>query len=973
MGEGKEIMNLRLRFSVQSWMIYAGYAVLAFLPLITGNFYYMRVGGLVALYLILALGLDIVAGEAGLLDLGYAAFYGIGAYTYALLASPQFGLHLPFFPAAACGICASALAALLVSIPTLHLKGDYLAMVTLGFGQIIRILLNNLDRPINITNGPNGIVAIDAPRILGVSFDSLEMSYVFIWVVAVAVVVIASRVVRSSIGRAWSAIREDPVAASCMGVNVARYRVAAFVWGAALAGLAGALFASWQRAIFPQNFTMQETITVYCMVVLGGLRSLPGIMLGTLVLVIIPEMLRAYSIYRMLIYGVALVLLAIYRPQGLIPQSAATVASSVKSMLRSPGIGRRRRVDTPAVSKPRDRVGEMRNLVLGDRVCQQPGHCQAGGCACGNAGHGSARARHAIEINDVACRFDGLTALSKISFNVKPGEVVGIIGPNGAGKTTLFNLLTGVVNPTSGRIEVLGNDVTNMPPHKIAELGVVRTFQNIRLFENQSVLENVLVGCHRRLKGDVCGAVLGTKEYRKRHAAGVDEARAALGFFGKDLASREAEPARDLSYPERRRVELARGLALAPRILLLDEPTAGMTPDEAEEVVQGICVLKEHGFTVLVIEHRMDVIAGACDRVIVLDHGEKIAEGTPGEVVANPEVIHAYLGTTDVRNSREDDSEDSRGDAAKDGKIDAGADVKRLDGIRMDRPSLQDEHASLQGERASLRDEQPSLPDEHIYIRDICPAVDNQRAPSNESLCLAPEPVLELRGVHSSYGSVKVLQGIDAEINAGELVVFLGSNASGKTTMLKTILGRVPPTSGEIRFQGARIDGMPTSEIARAGIGIVPEGRRIFPQLTVLENLELGGYVLKDRNQVAEGIDKALELFPRLGERRNQLAGTLSGGEQQMLAISRALIAAPKLILMDEPSMGLAPVLVDRVMDAIDDINRRGMTVLLVEQNAQAALAIADRVYILRSGRVVASGAASDFTEGDTVAKAYLA
>ena len=894
-------MNRSVRFPGRPWMIYIGYAVLAFLPLLTGNFYYMRVGGSVALYLILALGLNIVAGEAGLLDLGYAAFYGIGAYTYALLASPQFGLHLPFFPAAACGIAAAAVAALLVSIPTLHLKGDYLAMVTLGFGQIVRILLNNLDRPINITNGPNGIVAIDAPRILGISFDSLEMSYVLIWIAAVAVIVIVSRVVRSSVGRAWSAIREDPVAASCMGVDVARYRVAAFLWGAALAGLAGALFASWQRAVFPQNFTMQETITVYCMVVLGGLRSLPGIMLGVLVLVIIPEMLRAYSIYRMLIYGVALVLLAIYRPEGLIPQSATAIAASLKSMLRRPGVDRRASASGFAYLKPGDGAGEMRMSPTGTR--------------------------QAIEICDVTCCFDGLTAVSEVSFSVKPGEVVGIIGPNGAGKTTLFNLLTGVVNPTSGRIVVLGNDVTHMPSHKIAELGVVRTFQNIRLFENQSVLENVLVGCHLRLKGDVYGAVLGTKECRKRHAAQVEQARAALEFFGKDLASREAEPAKDLSYPERRRVELARGLALAPQVLLLDEPTAGMTPDEAEEVVHGICVLKEHGYTVLVIEHRMDVIAAACDRVIVLDHGEKIAEGTPLEVVANPEVIHAYLGSR--------------------GKPDAEKD-------------------------ADLRIERPSPRNEHLSLCDVCPDIDNERMAVPQGMRLTARPILELRDVHSSYGSVKVLQGIDAQINAGELVVFLGSNASGKTTMLKTILGRVPATSGEIRFMGDRIDGMPTSELARAGIAIVPEGRRIFPQLTVLENLELGGYVLNDRRRAAEGIDRALELFPRLGERRNQLAGTLSGGEQQMLAISRALIADPRLILMDEPSMGLAPVLVDRVMEAISAINRRGMTVLLVEQNAQAALTIADRVYILRSGRVVASGAASDFTDGDTVAKAYL-
>ena len=938
-------MNRSKRFRIPPWIIYAGVAVLALLPLVTGNFFYMRLGGSVALYLILALGLNIVAGEAGLLDLGYAAFYGIGAYTYALLASPQFGLHWPFLPAAICGISLSALAALLVSIPTLHLKGDYLAMVTLGFGQIVRILMNNLDRPINITNGPNGIVAIDPPRILGVTFDSLEMSYALLWIVAAIVVVIVSRVVRSSVGRAWSAIREDPVAASCMGVDVAKYRVSAFVWGAALAGLAGVLFASWQRAIFPQNFTMQETITVYCMVVLGGLRSLPGLMLGVLGLVVIPELLRAYSIYRMLIYGFALVLLAIYRPQGLIPQEALAVAATIRNKLRrsdgSETAGRYR----SSTSKLHDEATERIRPVIIDTADPERNVNLTGGSdtgprastapAGGEGGSGEEPAEigesagtrqvagslNAMEIIDVTCSFDGLTALSDISFSVKPGEVIGIIGPNGAGKTTLFNLITGIVKPTSGRIIVLGNDVTGMPPHRIAELGVVRTFQNIRLFENQSVLENVLVGCHLKLRGDVASAVLGTKEYKRRYAVGVERAREALEFFGKDLASRESEPARDLSYPERRRVELARGLALTPRILLLDEPTAGMTPEEAEEVVRGICVLREHGYTVLVIEHRMDVIAGACDRVIVLDHGEKIAEGTPREVVANPEVIQAYLGTGGKQEDAKDakDSGDSRSSLCCSSRAEGGRCFSERDDL---------------------------LPD--------------------------AGPILELKDVHSSYGSVKVLQGVNAEINPGELVVFLGSNASGKTTMLKTILGRVSTVSGEIRFMGKRIDGMPASEIARAGIAIVPEGRRIFPQLTVLENLELGGYMLRDRRLAAERIDSALELFPRLAERRNQLAGTLSGGEQQMLAISRALMADPKLILMDEPSMGLAPVLVDRVMEAIADINRRGMTVLLVEQNARAALGVADRVYILRSGRVVAQGPASDFIEGNTIAKAYL-
>ncbi|MEW6228494.1 MAG: ATP-binding cassette domain-containing protein, partial [Bacillota bacterium] len=329
------------------------------------------------------------------------------------------------------------------------------------------------------------------------------------------------------------------------------------------------------------------------------------------------------------------------------------------------------------------------------------------------------------------------------------------------------------------------------------------------------------------------------------------------------------------------------------------------------------------GYTVLVIEHHMDVVTDTCDRVIVLDHGEKIAEGTPAEVASNPEVMQAYLGAP----------------SASGGAAELVADRLVEPAGSRRRPAVQQRSVAAQQGGS----DKPSV-----------------------------EPVLELKSVHSSYGAVRALQGVDLQVNSGEIVVVLGSNAAGKSTMLKTILGGVRPSSGQIIFMGRRIDALPTSEIARAGIAIVPEGRRIFPGLTVLENLELGGYVLQDRRAIAQSVDRIFELFPALAERRGQRAGTLSGGEQQMLAISRALVASPRLICMDEPSMGLAPILIDRVMQAILDINRAGMTVLLVEQNARAALAIADRAYILRSGRVVASGAASDFLEDETVARAYL-
>jgi len=864
-GQGRQTLRARRLAGLPRVLVFAAYAMLLPLPLLLKNYYLIRAGGSVGVYLILAAGLSIVAGQAGLLDLGYAGFYGIGAYVYALLASPKFGMHSAFIPAAAASASAAALAGLAVSLPTLRLHGDYLAMVTLGFGQIVRILLNNMDRPINITNGPNGIVAIDPPRILGFTFSSLESSYILIWVFALIILAGIARIVGSKTGRAWNALREDETAAACMGVNVRRYRVSAFVTAAAIAGFAGALFASWQGAVFPQNFTMSETIALYCMAILGGIRSIPGIMLGVLILQVLPEVLRAYSIYRMLIYGFALVLLAVFRPQGLIAQGERLV-----------GIGRRSLTDPPdstdEAEAEAERQPEPATVAVPVRT-------------------------PVLEASGLSCNFGGLAAVSNVSFAAYTGEILGIIGPNGAGKTTLFNLITGLVKPSAGEVRVQGQTATGLDPHQVASSGVARTFQHIRLFETQSVLENVLAGCHLQGSSNVLGALARSAAHANREAQAVAQARKALALVDTSLLTREASLVRHLSYPDRRRVEVARAIATGARLLLLDEPAAGMTPEEITAMVDDIVALRNQGYTIVVIEHHMDLIAAACDRVIALDHGEVIATGAPQEVAAHPEVIRAYLGS------------------------------------------------------AKKTSKPPSPP----------------KAPTSRVA-----PILELAGVRASYGPAEVLQGIDIEVRPGEVIALLGANAAGKSTAIKTIMGRLRPSSGEIRFAGRRIDGRTTNEIVRMGIGIVPEGRRVFYELTVLENLEAAGSRAESHGPAQSQMEQVLSLFPVLAERRSQLAGTLSGGEQQMLAIARALVASPQLICMDEPSMGLAPIMVDRVMDAIREINHAGTAVLLVEQNARAALSVADRAYILRDGRIVASGTSDEILADDTLASAYL-
>ena len=297
------------------------FALLA--PLLAPNDYVVGVMARICLYALLALGLNVVVGFAGLLDLGFVAFFGIGSYLYAFLASPHFGLHLPFAFAMIAATLASTAFGVLIGAPTLRLRGDYLAIVTLGFGEITYISLVNLDRPVNITGGPNGIITVDPPSFLGYVIDR-NIEYYYLFLIALGVIALFSLRLRDSrIGWQWRAIREDEIAAEAMGVNTTLSKLQAFAIGAAVAGFAGGLLASWQRSVFPDNFLLQESINVLAMVVLGGIGSVPGVILGAAVIVAVPEVFRDLALYRLLAFGVILILVIILRPQGLLSTRTA--------------------------------------------------------------------------------------------------------------------------------------------------------------------------------------------------------------------------------------------------------------------------------------------------------------------------------------------------------------------------------------------------------------------------------------------------------------------------------------------------------------------------------------------------------------------------------------------------------------------------------------------------------------------------
>jgi ABC-type branched-subunit amino acid transport system ATPase component len=519
-----------------------------------------------------------------------------------------------------------------------------------------------------------------------------------------------------------------------------------------------------------------------------------------------------------------------------------------------------------------------------------------------------------LKASDVSIVFGGLRAVSDFSCELRRGELLGIIGPNGAGKTTIFNMLSGIYPPTSGNITFFDKqgvastvgravDKSGKPhsliryksPAELNRIGIARTFQNIRLFGNLTVLENVLIALHASRTERPLGVLLRLPCCRRDEERMRRRAEELLAFF--NIADKINEKAQSLPYGQQRKLEIVRALASNPTLLLLDEPAAGMNVQETTELMRLISAIRrDFHLTILLIEHDMKLVMGICERLIVLNYGRIIAAGTPDTIKNNPAVLKAYLGGPKPRDNSKQ--------------------------------------------------------------REINPKVTNK-------------PLLTVNNLVVRYGAIEALHDISFMVNKGEIVTLIGANGAGKTTTLHAVSALVKKTSGQAFFDGNDITNVRPERIVALHLAHVPEGRRIFANLTVRENLDMGAFTRRDTGVKAD-IDMAYSLFPRLKERAAQIAGTLSGGEQQMLAIARALMLHPTLLLLDEPSMGLAPILVDEIFDIIQRINNAGATILLVEQNAYKALGIADRAYVLETGTIVKSGNAEKLAQDPAVREAYL-
>jgi branched-chain amino acid transport system permease protein len=577
---------------------------LAAVPSVVANTFQLRVVMLFLIYAVVALGLNILVGLAGLVSLGQAGIYALGAYVAAVMAT-KFGLGFWWVAAAAIGI--SALVGVLLAYPTVRVRGVYLAVITIAFGLIVQNIAIEWRA---MTGGTLGISNV--PRVdLGFGPLTTQGLYQLIAVIAFIAFVLHHNVMASRYGRAMRAVAQSETAAKALGIDPTVKRVLAFVIASVTAGVAGALYAYLNRYVNPDTFTFGDSIRFLLMVILGGSGTVLGPLVGAGVLTWIPNVLQGFGKWQLFAYGALLAIVIFVLPKGIV----GTLRDLLAGLLSRKGDWERASGRWPARSQG---IEDLLKIAPAGDV-------------------------PVVETKDLTIRFGGLTAVNRVNIAVKPATVHAVIGPNGAGKTTLLNAVSGFYKPTEGSIGMAGRPLGGAESHAVARAGLTRTFQNTELFAEMTVTENMLVGMHARCRRGFLSAAFRLpgffdEEREMRRRADLLLAYVGLAAFGGELA-------RNLPFGHQRRLEIARALALQPRVLLLDEPAAGLTTGEIDDLIALIRDLKRMGLTVILVEHHVEMIMAVSDHVTVLDYGEVIASDIPAAVQRDPRVIEAYFGS----------------------------------------------------------------------------------------------------------------------------------------------------------------------------------------------------------------------------------------------------------------------------------------------------------------------------------------
>jgi ABC-type branched-subunit amino acid transport system ATPase component/ABC-type branched-subunit amino acid transport system permease subunit len=826
----------------------AAVVALAVVPGYTGSY-----GLLVAFEIVqlaaLAQAWSLMAGYGGIVSLAVAAFVGIGSYgTAEAAAKAGLGLYLSVLA----GGLVAVVFALVVAVPMLRFRGLYFTIGSLVLAEALGIFMSNF-------NGFGGNMGIT----LTGTAPSPETIYLLSFLVAVCATAAVAWLVRSRLGLGLKAIRDDEDVAERVGVLTFRTKLTAFVIASFVMGIVGGIQAQWTGYVEPAgSFALDWTVETVNAAIIGGVGTIIGPLAGSAISVGISQRLAHYPTMHLIILGVLLIIVIRLAPNGLWG-AACQLARAARG--RYGTAWTRTRPAAPADEAPADAVPAVAPAPAADeaRPANAPG---AGGGVL----------LRAARVGKV---YGGVRAVDGVDLELRGGEVLGMIGPNGAGKSTLIGLLSGAI-PGEGRVELFGEDVTGAGAQQRARRGIGRTHQVPRPFGQMTVMENLLVAQLHGAKG--------TGRAARAECERILARCGLLEFAGTRAA--------DLGLLRLKRLELARALAVRPRILLLDEIGAGLVESELRELIELIRTLRQEVDAILVVEHVIDVIRESCDRLIVIDGGRLLVSGQPDQVLADPQVAAVYLGTS------------------------GGEEVSHAGG----------------------RDRRPG------------------------------RPLLEVKGVAARYGAFRALHEVSFSVAEGEVLALLGANGAGKTTTARSVSGMLPVSGGEVWFDGRRIDGRRPHDIVRLGIAHCMEGRKIFGDLSVEENLLLGARAAGSARERSRRLAAVYEVFGALRERRGNSGFALSGGQQQMLAIGRALMAEPRLIIFDEISLGLAPIMVDRLYETLREINGRGVSMIVIEQNVERGLALADHVAVLEKGRVALAGAPSEMRADDRLLSLYV-
>jgi branched-chain amino acid transport system ATP-binding protein len=790
----------------------------------------------VVAFAIACMGLNILVGNTGLVSFGHGAWFGLGAYAAALSQHYWFAgsVILPSLFA----IAFVAVAAVLSGALILRRRGVYFSLLTLALTALLFAIGY---RWTEFTGGESGLGGVTRATVLG--FD-LERDSNYYWVVAalaMAVCFLLWRFHRSPVGSVLVAIRENEQRARFIGYPTNRYKLIGFVLSAVVVAVAGTV------SVFNHRFASAEPLSVafsgdlIAMVVIGGMRSFLGPALGALFFILFREFLSIWTPHWLFYFGLLFIGFVVFSPTGLVGVAERLLAPLRRREIKAAAMAGRRTAEDLSLPRNLLRAHDHNSLVLSARNLEKS--------------------------------FGGIHAVRGFDLSVRDRTLHALIGPNGAGKTTAFNVLSGLYAPDAGSVELEGKSIAGLKPEDITRAGVGRSFQITNLFGGLSVEENVRLAVQARSR---------MRYAMWRSTASLSdihvETAEVLGYLG--LAGIESAEASSLSYGGQRVLDMGLALATQPRILLLDEPLAGLAVAERERIAKLIKTISTE-IPILLVEHDIDRVFRIADHVTVMNDGAVLVDGSVEDARNNDKVREVYIGS---------------------------------------------------GTAAVAAEQRKSV--------------------------VEPDRLLTVDSINTFYGKSHILNSVSFDVRKHEIVALLGRNGAGKSTLLKSLVGIARPEAGSIRLLEQETVGLPSAEIARRGIGYVPQGRGLFAGMTVADNLVLGRLKRTGGDGIRWNDERIIAVFPRLAERWNTPADFLSGGEQQMVAVARALAGNVRVLLLDEPFEGLSPAVTQELFEVFDRL-RSEIAIVIVDHHLDLALALSDRTVVLERGSVTWTGAST--------------